>query len=249
MRKPRGFTLIELLVVIGVIAVLAAILAPAYTEAERASQRTVCQSNLAQIGKAFSAYNSDYNGCYPCVADDPSTDKDESDPCLWMGRHWRWPISKYIAFGAHYDKSNPAGANQVTRRTNTVLACPADPTSAEQYDKTSYGYSFTFYHTPEQMSRLSRGNTLMQSEPDKSLRPHIVNTSMVRYPSKKALIAEWLTAHSDIKANWWSWGGNRYYLFTDGHVRYLGAKIIHSSIDGFPDINLTTHGVFGKDID
>ena len=67
--KPRaGFSLIELLVVIGIIAVLAAILAPVYITAKHNAQRTTCKSNLSQIAKAFMAYTNDYDGCYPCAA-------------------------------------------------------------------------------------------------------------------------------------------------------------------------------------
>lgn len=240
MISRKGFSLIELLVTIGVIAILAAILAPVYVTAKRQAQRAECQSNLSQIGRAFEAYTADYNSCYPC---------DESDPLLWSGRHWRWPMRKHIGFYARYDSSDPAGANQITGRINTILRCPADPNPAAQYDKTSYGYSFAFFHSPEQIAQMNRSHTLKASEPDKSLRPTVVTVSQVKFPTKKAMVAEWISGHSEAKVNWWSWGGERNYLFADGHVRYLSSKKIRPSVDNFPDINLTTNGVAGKDID
>ena len=243
-----GFSLVELLVVICVIAVLSALLFPVYVSAKNSALRGDCQSNLRQIAEAFEAYVSDYDDCYPCKADNPSTEEDESDPLLWTGRHWRWPMRKYLGFYAAYDFSDGSGANQITGRTNTILRCPADPNPTQQYDKTSYGYSFAFYHTPDQISRMSRGNTLMTSEPDESLRPRVVNNAMVRWPSKKALVAEWMSAHSEVSVNWWSWGGRRNYLFADGHVDYLSARKIRPSSDSFPDINLTTNGVAGTDV-
>lgn len=249
MKRSRGFSLIELLCVIGIIAIMSAILMPVMTSARKAAQAGQCRSNLKQIAKAFEVYTSDYAGCYPCAADDLGTQQDESDPCLWMGRHWRWPMKKHLVFGGVYSDSDPNGANQITGITRTILACPADPNPADQYDKTSYGYSFAFYHTPDQMTSMTRANTLAKSEPDESLRPKVVNTTMVRYPGKKALVAEWISGHSEVKANWWSWGGERNYLFADGHVVCLSAKRIHPSVDNFPDINLTTGGVAGKDID
>lgn len=249
MTHSRGFSLIELLCVVGIIAILSAVLAPVMTAARNTAQASQCQSNLKQIAKAFEMYTSDYAGCYPCVADNPGTETDESDPLLWTGRHWRWPMKKYLVFGGAYNPSDPNGANQMTGINHTVLACPADPTSAEQYDKTSYGYSFAFYHRPDQMTGMTKANTFTKSESDKTLRPKVVNTTMVRYPTKKVLVAEWLSAHSDVKVNWWSWGGERNYLFADGHVVYLSAKKIHPSVDNLPDINLTTGGVGGKDID
>jgi prepilin-type N-terminal cleavage/methylation domain-containing protein len=60
-----GFTLIELLVVIAIIAILAALLLPALASARLAGRRTVCVSNLRQIGIAIQAYASDNEGRIP----------------------------------------------------------------------------------------------------------------------------------------------------------------------------------------
>lgn len=71
-RKPRnGFTLIELLVVIAIIAILAAILFPVFAKAREMSRRTVCVSNLKQIGTEFQMYARDWNGRFP-QGKDPS---------------------------------------------------------------------------------------------------------------------------------------------------------------------------------
>jgi len=57
----RAFTLIELLVVIGIIAVLIAILLPVVSRAREAGRRTVCASNLRQIGWGLTKYFNDYH--------------------------------------------------------------------------------------------------------------------------------------------------------------------------------------------
>jgi prepilin-type N-terminal cleavage/methylation domain-containing protein/prepilin-type processing-associated H-X9-DG protein len=57
--RRHGFTLIELLVAIAIIAILAAILFPVFAQAREKARQAVCQSNLKQIGLAFSQYSQD----------------------------------------------------------------------------------------------------------------------------------------------------------------------------------------------
>ena len=58
-RRP-GFTLIELLVVIAIIAILAAILFPAFGQAREKARQTTCASNTRQFALATSMYVQDW---------------------------------------------------------------------------------------------------------------------------------------------------------------------------------------------
>lgn len=59
-HRRRGFSLTELLVVIAVIGILAAMLLPAIQAAREAGRRTLCMSNIRQLGVGLMTYESTY---------------------------------------------------------------------------------------------------------------------------------------------------------------------------------------------
>jgi prepilin-type N-terminal cleavage/methylation domain-containing protein/prepilin-type processing-associated H-X9-DG protein len=229
----KGFTLIELLVVISIIAAILALLIPGLGKAKNLAKRTKCASNLHQIDVAMSLYVSSNDDKYPCVQDPIST-----NPLfwLWMGRGWRGFISPYI--GEKIDANNPS-----------VLLCPSDRTDPAKFELTSYSYSMSFYHSPEQINDM---NTIEQT-----YIPSLVVASIpqkvvgVRRPAEKIIIGEWFSNHKQINPNdekgWWGQTGQRNYLFVDGQVRFLKAKELRTANDGNPNPNLTKDGIKGID--
>ncbi len=229
-----GFTLIELLIVVAILALLAGILFPVYARARQAAHKTSCQSNLRQIGLAFMMYLADYDDCFP----------NNGDPMLWMGRRWRWPLQPYLAYGARRDALDPTNPNVSQGAGSHILLCPADHTAPLAWDSTSYAYAAAFYHTPAQINVMT--TTDLYSVTGFSCVTQAL--ADVRYPERKALVAEWLSNHEPPFVGWWNWASARNYLFVDGHVKYLKATQIMPANNGYPDINLTRDGVQGFDI-
>src|SRR4051794_30833259 len=190
MSNRRGFTLIELLVVIAIIAIFAAILFPVFAQAREKARQATCQSNLKQIGTAFSMYLQDYDESFPNTGAE----------YLWTGRFWRWPLKPYL--GYNRQQTNVSDPLQSSGSDAHILVCPSDPTAKAQWDSTSYAYSSAFYHTPEQVNKKQGLPTTTQS------------LAAVQYPAAKALAGEWLSNHQEPRqADWWNWEGGRSYVF------------------------------------
>jgi len=64
-RNARAFTVLELLTVIAIIAILAAILLPAISQAKARAKRLACIEQLHQTGIAFSSFAHDHDGKFP----------------------------------------------------------------------------------------------------------------------------------------------------------------------------------------
>ncbi len=92
-RRP-GFTLIELLVVIAVIALLAAILLPALSQAKNSAHSAKCQSNLRQQSLALRICADD-SGAYPYYTTD-STPLRYWYNCLEVNLAGKWTNAIFL---------------------------------------------------------------------------------------------------------------------------------------------------------
>ncbi len=103
-KSPDGFTLIELLVVIAVIAILASILFPVFSQARNRAQQARCLSNLKQLGLACLMYADDWRGVLPYPGGDTRAPAWDEDTNGGLDRYmsnksagetvWRCPLGK-----------------------------------------------------------------------------------------------------------------------------------------------------------
>jgi prepilin-type N-terminal cleavage/methylation domain-containing protein/prepilin-type processing-associated H-X9-DG protein len=115
-RSERGFTLVELLVVVSLIAILAALLFPVFSQAREKAWQTSCSSNLKQISVAVLMYAQDYDEMLPRDVTRWG-DLPASDPCS------QW---------------NPGGRLEAKLwpyiRNAAVFSCPSADTPPIQWD-------------------------------------------------------------------------------------------------------------------
>jgi len=233
--RKAGFTLIELLVVIAIIALLAAILFPAFARARENARRASCQSNMKQLSLGLIQYAQDNDSRLLRMSLDS-----------WSsGGYILQPLFPYI-------------------KSDEVFRCPSAPRTASfnisgTGGKTSYGYGST-YGVPYEQNWSTRVTVAMMQGPDVGMAGSVVNagtTLIDRFPEPALQCAFAETRHGDdfqynTMGNGWDafnalgfnissysdWiaktrhfdGAN--YAYLDGHVKFLKdsvANVPHAS--------------------
>jgi prepilin-type N-terminal cleavage/methylation domain-containing protein/prepilin-type processing-associated H-X9-DG protein len=121
-HRRLGFTLIELLVVIAIIAILAALLLPALSNAKQRAYRVNCMSNLRQIGVSIHIYASDNKDFVPMH---PSAG------------NWIWDVKRDTANALI---SGDATADLANRAKRKIVYCPGSLANVTADNDTLWSY-------------------------------------------------------------------------------------------------------------
>jgi prepilin-type N-terminal cleavage/methylation domain-containing protein len=98
-HRRQAFTLVELLIVIGIIAVLAALLFPAFQTTLEKARRMNCANNLRQLWASFSSFAQDNEGYLPWCRMHIRADLDGPTPWLDQQGNIRFAATNLYAKG------------------------------------------------------------------------------------------------------------------------------------------------------
>ncbi len=222
----RGFTLIELLVVIAIIAILAAILYPVFAQAREAARKTVCISNMRQIGTAVMMYVQDYDEYYPILKSVPN-DPDGTSlvPVVVQGAaagDWEERLVSITNVLQPYTKNNgificPSAVAGCPGRTFTI---PTSPGSRAQWKLTYWvwGYNFPgvagFSYTP---GTAAYSNFCIMD--GRSMASLGSSGGSIWPPAEQVIMIDQRIELSSTKARFAHRGGAA-HVFADGHVKW-----------------------------
>ena len=212
-NRRDGFTLIELLVVIAIIAILAAILFPAFARARENARRASCMSNLKQIGLGVMQYIQDYDERYPQNQWYPASTSGTNGP----GQLFNVTIGTDDHWHTWMDDIHP-----YTKSTQ-ILICPSARYSSGAQAYPSYGYNGAFardrgtyngsssYYTPiasAEIQRVSEIVMLMDFNYGYAFAAGAYSMiSYAPYASSKLIVAPHLDGTS--------------VAYADGHVKWV----------------------------
>ncbi|MDQ3815377.1 MAG: DUF1559 domain-containing protein [Armatimonadota bacterium] len=197
-----GFTLIELLVVIAIISILASMLFPTFSRAREQARKTVCISNLRQVGLGIMQYNQDWDERFPIgnpfwdmlSPGNPRTPQLATvvDPYVKSLQVWACP-----SWSGVYSPNYFGNYSFITEPVNNVIGVPGlnpgDPPSRDAYAIAALGQ-------PAEYPLLFCGVAPQQANPSA------------------------INAHTGVSDATWDAGnalGGTAVLFGDSHSKYI----------------------------
>jgi prepilin-type N-terminal cleavage/methylation domain-containing protein/prepilin-type processing-associated H-X9-DG protein len=227
----KGFTLIELLVVIAIIAILAALLLPALSNAKEKGYRTSCLSNHHQLVVAWSIYKDENEGKFVLGENQPGytswiqgdmTNPSQATDAKLIQAGLLYPYLRGIGvFHCPTDRSEHIRSYSMQSQLSPYMwGNPVDPEALNGMP----GYPGLF--SESQVKKISVANLLVFADES----PASINDGFFGVFITRDV---WW----DVPATWHSRGAN--FCFADGHAEYWRWRDSRTltAVSGQTDVN------------
>jgi prepilin-type N-terminal cleavage/methylation domain-containing protein/prepilin-type processing-associated H-X9-DG protein len=231
-KKDSGFTLVELLVVIAIIAILAALLLAAVSQAKGKALRIQCANNLHQLGLTLQQFVGD-NQVYPLGVNNK----------YLKGGYPEHQTSWDTALQGILDRADPVRQNDFMKTYGKgVWRCAAAPRPSNIPTEAGYfSYSYNAYGMSQKSKSDSLGlggHYIWDAGPDKSMAPPVKDFEVVNPSGMMAIGDSFVGGNGVIVDGGWIFGrtsglqdyfgstkrsyarhqGQANVVFCDGHV-------------------------------
>ena len=239
--KKKHFTLVELLVVIAIIAILAALLLPALSQAKETARRIYCTNNMKSIALAANVYAGENNAFLPYGR----SKKNSPAPISW---------DDLLGIGGYDGRKLPITEANYSyikdeQYASKLYRCPSDPTPLKHTDSNLIKYCRSYtgnaggnysdwnnantqtkdvQHNAEAgvmgkewsasiQSLKNASNVFLFVESAKSLNQGMPSNAIASYYELNDTTKR-KDNHGHLRAN---------YAFVDGHIQFM--KLFHTS--------------------
>ncbi len=216
-NRTSGFTLVELMIVVACIGMLVLLMLPAIQTARAAARRSVCSSNMRQVGIATLGFANARDGQFPYSRHSHSVEE-----------AWIYQLSEFL------------------EDVDEIRLCPDDPRREEKLDQNHTSYLLSGYVTYKAPGSILNLNEMPETSKTIIAYEASDNLSLSTY-NEHTHSPTWFASWKRDKDKVWNkivaevetdrHFSGAHYLYADGHVEFIPEEQVHEWVYNEPGYN------------